>query len=226
MDRRLEQIYDLIPESGRGVIDVGTDHGLIPIRLARSHYRGNIFASDIVSGPLKTAQDAARANLLDKRIHFLLCDGLESCPAEAVDTIVIAGMGGDTICGILDRADWIFAGDYYLILQPMTRPEVLRYWLVHNEFLIDKEAVIADDSNHTYQIFSALHGKSPRYQDVEYLVGKATLPRLGDGIRPVIVQQLEMIQKKLSGFQKAGKTNCPEYNFYSGIERELTLMNS
>ena len=37
------------------MIDVGTDHGMIPIRLAQSDYTGNIFASDIVSGPLNVA---------------------------------------------------------------------------------------------------------------------------------------------------------------------------
>lgn len=225
MDRRLEQIYSLIPGDGRGVIDVGTDHGQIPIRLARSHYSGNIYASDIVSGPLNTAREAARGTQTEGNIHFLLCDGLELCPAEAVDTIIIAGMGGDTICGILDRVDWIFSGDYQLILQPMTRPEVLRFWLVHNEFLIDQEAVIVDDS-HVYQIICAVRGNSPRYTDAEYLVGRCSVPRLGDGIKSVISQQLQMVQKKLSGIQSAGKEGSSEYAFFSGIASELSEMKS
>lgn len=225
MDRRLEQLYNLIPVNGRGVIDVGTDHGQIPISLARSQYTGNIYASDIVTGPLNIAREAARATKTEGRIHFMLCDGLELCPAESVDTIIIAGMGGDTICGILDRVDWIFSGQYKLILQPMTRAEVLRYWLVHNEFLIDKEAVIVDDS-HVYQIFTASNGKSPKYSDAEYLVGRCSIPRLGDAIGHVISHQLLMIQKKLSGIQKAGRDDSSEYAFFASIAYELTEMNT
>ena len=194
MNKRLEQIYKMIPESGRGVIDVGTDHGLIPIRLALSHYNGRIYASDIVPGPLNSAREAAKSAQIEDRVCFLLCDGLDLCPPEDVDTIIIAGMGGDTICGILDRTDWVFTDRYQLILQPMTRPEVLRYWLIHNEFRIDAEAVVVDDA-HIYQLFSASLGKSPQYTDADYMIGLCSANRQGDNIHHVIRQELHMTQK-------------------------------
>ena len=125
MNKRLDLLYEMIPSDGLGVIDVGTDHGQIPIRLANSGYSGNIFATDIAEGPLNAARSAAHAAGVENKIRFLLCDGLDLCPPEDVSDILIAGMGGDTICGILDRAEWIFSGQYRLILQPMTRPEVL-----------------------------------------------------------------------------------------------------
>ena len=225
MNRRLEQLYELIPVQGRGVIDVGTDHGLIPIKLASSQYSGNIYASDIVPDPLNKARVAAKHSVPEDRINFLLCDGLELCPPEEVDTILIAGLGGDTICGILDRAEWIFTGEYKMVLQPMTRPEVLRYWLIHNEFFIDQEAVIKDDS-HVYQIFTACLGKSQQYTDAEYLIGKFSKSRLGDGISPVIDHELEMIHRKLNGYQAAGKTDHSKILFYSEILSELNAMKS
>ena len=43
MNKRLEEIYALIGE-GRGLVDVGTDHGYIPAALAKSGYSGNIIA--------------------------------------------------------------------------------------------------------------------------------------------------------------------------------------
>ena len=101
MDRRLSTIASQI-ENGLGLADVGTDHGFLPVHLARHGYTGNLYASDINEGPLQTAIDnAAHAGVSD-RIKFLLCDGLRLCPPEEVDTIVIAGMGGLLIADILD----------------------------------------------------------------------------------------------------------------------------
>ena len=140
MNRRLQQIYDLLPKDGIGIVDVGTDHGLIPTRLALDHYRGNIIASDVVPGPLNTAKKYAKENRVENRIQFLLCDGLEKCPPEQIDTVVIAGMGGDTICGILDRGEWLFKRSYRLILQPMTRADRLRESLASSGFAISDEA--------------------------------------------------------------------------------------
>ena len=61
MNKRLDLLYEMIPSDGLGVIDVGTDHGQIPIRLAKSGYSGNILASDVAEGPLNTARTAAHS---------------------------------------------------------------------------------------------------------------------------------------------------------------------
>lgn len=61
-----------------------------------------------------------------------------------MDTIVIAGMGGDMICRILDEAEWCMSGKYKLILQPMTKQDILRYWLVNNGFEICRELIAED----------------------------------------------------------------------------------
>ena len=225
MNKRLSLIYDMLPKNGRGIIDVGTDHGQLPIRLALSAYSGNLYASDIAEGPLNAARNAAQINDLENRIHFLLCDGLDLCPPEQIDCILIAGMGGDTICGILDRAEWIFEGFYDLVLQPMTRPEVVRYWLIHNGFQIDNEAAIMDDG-HLYQMFHAKPGKSKSMLDAEYLIGSVSAPRMGASFSIIAEHQLRTIEKKLAGFQKAGNINCPEYSFFHRIEQELKEMKT
>ena len=60
MNKRLDQLYQMIPKDGIGIIDIGTDHGSIPIQLAASGYAGTIYASDIVPSPLNAAREAAR----------------------------------------------------------------------------------------------------------------------------------------------------------------------
>ena len=225
MNKRLDLLYEMIPSDGLGVIDVGTDHGQIPIRLAKSGYSGNIFASDVAEGPLNTARTAAHAAGVENKIRFLHCDGLDLCSPEDISDILIAGMGGDTICGILDRAEWIFSGQYRLILQPMTRPEVLRYWLIHNEFSINLEAVVREEQ-HVYQLFRAEMGPNKRMSDAEYLTGSSVVRRAGDDVHFVIDQQLRMIEKKLSGHEGKSATASSEYAFFLNIKRELEEMRS
>lgn len=175
MNKRLEAIYALIGE-GKGLVDVGTDHGYIPTALAQSGYAGNIIASDIKPGPLQAARRSATSAGVENKIHFILCDGLDGCDPSAIDTILIAGMGGDTICGILDRAEWCMTPDYTLILQPVTKAEVVRYWLAYNgyEFL---DEVLVRDGGIIYQIIRSRIKENTPLSLAELYTGEFALAR-------------------------------------------------
>ena len=153
---------------------MGTDHGYLPAKLAVSGYSGNIFASDINTGPLEAAKRTAENSGVSDRIRFLLCDGLALCEPKDVDTIVIAGMGGDTICGILDRAEWCMDKRYRLILQPMTKAEVLRYWLANNGFEICREDIV-EDGGILYPLLLCRFGGQTRLSEAELFVGTLAL---------------------------------------------------
>ena len=169
MRKRLECIASKIPD-GVGMIDVGTDHAYLPVAMALRGYRGNLLASDIGKGPLAVARRHAEDAEAGERIRFLRCDGLDLCPPADVDCIVIAGMGGDTITGILDRAEFCMDARYLLILQPMTRAEVLRYWLVYNEFAIVEEDIV-EDGGILYPVLCARFGGKTRLKDAELYTG-------------------------------------------------------
>ncbi|MCR5090287.1 MAG: class I SAM-dependent methyltransferase [Oscillospiraceae bacterium] len=216
MTGRLTAIYHMLPETGIGVIDVGTDHGMIPLALAKAGYPGNLIASDLREGPLHKAEEAAAQQHLDKRIRFLLCDGLDLCPPRDVDCVVIAGMGGDNICGILDRAEWIMNGGIRLVLQPMTHPEVLRYWLLHNEFRIDREELVREDGR-LYQVFSAVSGRGEKLTDACYLIGGLNLPRDRALLKELAGAEFSRLQKKTEGLRKSGLRDL----FYENIQNEL-----
>lgn len=175
MNKRLEAIYALIGE-GKGLVDVGTDHCYIPTALAQSGYAGNIIASDIKPGPLQAARRSATSAGVEDKIHFILCDGLDGCDPSAIDTILIAGMGGDTICGILDRAEWCMTPDYTLILQPVTKAEVVRYWLAYNgyEFL---DEVLVRDGGIIYQIIRSRIKENTPLSLAELYTGEFALAR-------------------------------------------------
>lgn len=201
MNKRLNCILSLIPD-GKGVIDVGTDHGYLPVALIRRGYPGRVYASDIRSGPLSAARQSAQKAGLEGRIEFLLCDGLEGCDPNAVDTIVIAGMGGDTICGILDRAEWCMDKRYTLVLQPMTRAEVLRYWLVYNEFAILKETLV-EDGGILYSVLTAQFGGNTKLSDAELFTGSFESLRAQPLFRDFLELQIQRFEHMLAGLEQA-----------------------
>ncbi len=216
----------MIPLNGIGMIDVGTDHAIIPIALVQKGYRGKLFASDIHPGPLRKAKYSAQEAGVAEQICFQLCDGLALCPPTDIDCILIAGMGGETICRILDQAEWIFDRPYQFIFQPMSHAEVLRYWLVHNEIRIDREEIISENGQ-LFQIISASLGKSPRYSDTEYFVGQINGIRSGVSVFQLLQEEAAMLRKKVTGLSDGGRNNNSSYAFYQKIlsEMEMLLQN-
>lgn len=219
MNKRLEKILSLV-EDGEGLIDVGTDHGYIPIALAQGGYSGNLFASDINKEPLQTAINNAKEAGCDERISFLLCDGLALCPAEKVDTIVIAGMGGDLICRILDYAEWTMDRKYRLILQPMTKQEVLRYWLSNNGFETEREE-LAVEGDVIYQILSVRFGGETRYSDAELYIGKKELNEDKETYVHLAEKAARRFENNIKSMKASERTITSQRNFYEAILREL-----
>lgn len=184
------------------MIDVGTDHGYLPLELLHHGYPGKLFASDIRSGPLQAAQRSAREAGAEERISFQLADGLDSCDPASVDTIVIAGMGGDTICRILDRAEWCMDSRYTLVLQPMTRAEVLRYWLIYNEFEISEEDLVADGGV-LYSVLTARFGGCTKLNEAELYTGSYSM-LCNHALFPIFLeQQIHRFRSMLNGMESS-----------------------
>lgn len=139
---RLRAIADLVPD-GSLLADIGTDHGYIPVSLLLEGRIRHAVASDIGAEPLEHARRTARKWDVEHGIDFRLCDGLAGFRHHEADTIVIAGMGGDNIATILSAAPWATGGEL-LLLQPMSKAEVLRTWLPRNGYRIEAEQLVAD----------------------------------------------------------------------------------
>lgn len=201
MSKRLETIMSMI-KPGVGVADVGTDHAYLPVLLIKNGYKGNVFASDINVGPLKKAELDIEAAGCTGCINLLLCNGLDGYNPDAIDTIVVAGMGGDTITGILDRAEWCCKPGMRLILQPVTKPEILRFWLINNEFKITEERYVSENGT-VYQIICAEPGKSEKYCDAELFVGSFSQIRNLDLFEEVMSLHVKRFENAVSSLDKA-----------------------
>lgn len=143
---------------GRCAADIGTDHGYLPVYLVREGICPRAIAADIRPGPLSRAIETVRQAGLDDRISLRLGDGLAPVRPGEADDIVIAGMGGETIAGILADAPWCRGSRYRLVLQPMTKAEELRAFLFANGYALEAERV-AQEGTRLYTVLLA--GYSP-----------------------------------------------------------------
>jgi len=129
---RLEMILRHV--NGKSCADIGTDHAYIPIELSKQGMR--VIASDIMPGPLKIAAENVKKNGAD--VELRLGGGLSPINKDEVETVIIAGMGGEMIEKILS-ADSDKANGPTFILQPMNGQFELRKFLVNNGFYIIEE---------------------------------------------------------------------------------------
>ncbi len=153
---RLQLLADQVP-SGARLADVGTDHAYLPVWL-RLHGRVvSAIACDLREGPLARARETGRLYGADG-IDFRLGDGLSVVSPEEADAIVIAGMGGENIAAILKRAPWTADGVHRLLLQPMTRSEALRQFLMEHGYAIQRETLVRDRGT-LYPVMEAVGGE-------------------------------------------------------------------
>lgn len=137
---RLRTIMEQVPH-GAKLADIGTDHAFIPTALLRQGKIQSAIASDIKSGPLESAARTAQQFGVSDCLTLRLGAGMQTIyPAEA-DTIVIAGMGGETIAQIIHDSPWALDGNHLLLLQPMTAQPQLRQYLYAHGGQILKETL-------------------------------------------------------------------------------------
>ena len=156
---RLRAIAELVPLGCRTLADIGTDHGYIPVSLLLEERLDRAIAADIGAPPLDHARRTAGLYGVSERMDFRLGDGLAVVEPGEAEVIVIAGMGGDTITEILDAAPWSRDGPL-LLLQSMSRTDVLRRWLPANGYAVCQEKLV-QDKGVLYPILAVRGGETP-----------------------------------------------------------------
>ena len=140
---RLQLLADWVRPGAR-VADIGTDHAFLPVWLVQQERVSSAIASDLRKGPLARGAETAREWGVSDRVETRLCSGLDGIRPEEADTIIIAGMGGETITNILAAAKWTADGAHTLLLQPMSKMELLRGFLADNGYQILREQLVMD----------------------------------------------------------------------------------
>ncbi len=111
-------VASLVPAGAR-VADIGSDHAYLPAALVLDGKIDFAIAGEVVKGPYENAVHEIKDHQLEGRVIPRLADGLAAIePADKVDTITIAGMGGSLIASILEKDKNKLTGIKRLVLQP------------------------------------------------------------------------------------------------------------
>lgn len=126
------------------VVDVGTDHGRLPIALLKAGLAQHAIAVDIHEEPLAGARARAeRAGVSDK-MEFLWGNGLLPLEARPAQVLTIAGVGGALVGRVLREQMPERYGIGRVVAQPMSEERVLRAMVSGTHWQIVDEALVVE----------------------------------------------------------------------------------
>lgn len=192
---------------GGFLADVGTDHAHLPVYLYQLGKICGAVASDVNEGPLARARANIVAYGAGNGIETVLSDGLAKVEAYHPDDIVIFGMGGELIVRIINDAAWVKDGKIRLILQPMTKQEDVRTYLLESGFSILDE-VLSEDDGKIYQTICAEYAPEAKvapYSRAELLLGRRNIERGGELFARFLHHRIEVLTVAAEGKRKAGR---------------------
>ena len=178
MSDRLTAIAEMVTEGNR-LVDVGCDHGYLPVYLMLQHKIPGAIATDVGKGPLTRAQEHIAQYHMEAYIETRLCNGLSEIRSGEGDTLVIAGMGGPLMERILSEGRHALPGFQELILQPQSDIPHFRRFVMQNGYQIIQEEMILEDGKF-YPIMKVVQheGEQPAvWSREEEMFGRLLLER-------------------------------------------------
>lgn len=141
---RLSAIADMVT-TGNRLVDVGCDHGYLPVYLIQQKKIPSAIAMDVRKGPLSRAKEHIRQYGLEEYIQTRLSDGLENLKAGEGDTLVIAGMGGPLMERILTDGQSVRDSFSEMILQPQSDIPHFRRFIQSQGFQVVEEKMVEEE---------------------------------------------------------------------------------
>lgn len=212
LSARLACVASLVPAGAR-VADIGSDHAYLPAALVLDGKIDFAIAGEVVKGPYENAVHEIKDHQLEGKVIPRLADGLAAIePADKVDTITIAGMGGSLIASILEKGKDKLTEIKRLVLQPNVGESQLREWLMNNHYQIMNEKIIEED-NHIYEIIVAEPSVVPfRYSKYELDFGPFLLENKGPIFKKKWQEYLQREAHVIDQMQKAQQPPVKKIN--------------
>ena len=167
--KRLLDIISLI-DKNKKVIDIGTDHGLVPLYLAKNGISKEILATDISEKSLDKLRSALDSDTR-KLIQTKVTDGFKGISKKEGQVAIIAGMGANTIIDIIEESMDFAKNLDYMILASNVNTEKLRLFLVEKGFEIMNDFLSFENKKY-YDIIKTRFAKASPLSLSETYYGK------------------------------------------------------
>ncbi len=213
LSKRLQTVASMVTK-GHVLLDVGCDHGYIPITLIQTKTVPYAVASDVRKGPLSRAEEHVKEAGLTDCIRLQCADGIpkrfpslfeemEGGAAYPV-TCVIAGMGGMLMAGILADAGALLDQIDEFVLSPQSDLAYFRKQLFLMGLVIREEAFLEEDGKY-YTVMRCVHrtaedGEGLLPCDTELMFGALLLKEQHPILRQYLLKRkrvLDSIRKQL-----------------------------
>ncbi len=219
LTERLTTVKNCI-ENSNITLDVGTDHGYVPISLINEGRAKKVIAADINIGPLDNAEKNIRLNGLSDKIELRLGGGLTPVEKNEADSVIIAGMGGILISEILEESIEKAKLVSRLVLQPMNSQEDLRKYLFSNGFKIEKE-LLAQENEKVYNILLVIPGEdSPYVKESYFYLGKPENFDKNELTRIYIEKRRKQFNDIINNLSSAKRDMSEEIAFYKEMLKD------
>ena len=165
LTKRLQTILDVLPKV-QSIVDVGTDHCLLPIAIKKQYPNMEVSASDVAKGPLASAQKMLQEHQMND-IQLFLSNGVLDIPKQ-YECVIIAGMGANTMIEILEKGLVYCRNCKYLVLQANKDVDLLREWLFTNGFSVIHEEIVFD---YKYYQILVVEYKKQDFDELDIMFG-------------------------------------------------------
>jgi tRNA (adenine22-N1)-methyltransferase len=129
----------------RVLVDVGTDHALLPIAAVERGVAARAIASDLREAPLRAARQSVLSSLARERLLLLREDGLSALARDAVDAVSMAGMSGELMVELCQASAHVLDGVTQLVLQPNSDAVVVRAWALQRGWHLSQERMVLEN---------------------------------------------------------------------------------
>ena len=167
LSKRLQAIYEMVPYSVTA--DIGSDHGKLMIALFNDGRIPKGYAVENKKGPYERLVKALKEVNIDEDVVPLFSDGISELP-PSVGTVVLAGMGGDTILKILLDHKENLKNVQTIIIDAHTNTPKLRKEISELGFIIADEKMVEEDGIY-YEIVKFIRSDIALYSDKDIEFG-------------------------------------------------------
>ncbi len=221
IDQRLLAASEMIIADGT-VADIGTDHGQLPLFLLEKGLSPLVIATEWGDGPFCRARKSIAQSPWKDSIQLRQGYGLEPLKPGEVQNVVIMGMGGDLLAAIISR-DWLHSASFErLVLQPMTRPAVVRRILAAKGWVLLEERVV-QVKNRFFVLMSYRPGTKPyQLSPLEEQIGQHILKSCGPTELAYMSYCWRGFRRIADSLSQSGQSaTIPKLNQYQVLCREL-----
>lgn len=163
LSARLEAMLALLSPC-RLLIDVGTDHAMIPVAAVERGIAARAIASDLRAAPLRASRASIRASSAAERIMIVRQDGLSALARSSVDAVLMAGMSGESMVRLCSSAANVLSDVTQLVLQPNSDAVAVRRWALDSGWhLADERMLLERGQFFVVCAFRQGHGRDNAY---------------------------------------------------------------